>query len=194
LALDRRLIPSGILRPGVTCYIGNGVVLSPEALIKELDELAEAGIDAEARLKISEACPLILPYHQAMDVAREVARGSNKIGTTGRGIGPAYEDKVARRAIRLQDLTKPKRFAERLGEILEYHNFVLTNYHGAAPVDFQQVYDSTMAMAPRLLSMKALMAWDPTLPAPAAMAPAATGFTPRIRAPVPAPIPAAVSP
>jgi len=147
------LVPSGILRTGVTCYIGNGVVLSPEALIKELDELKDAGVDAEARLKISEACPLILPYHQAMDVAREVAKGANKIGTTGRGIGPAYEDKVARRGLRLQDLTKPKRFAERLGEILEYHNFVLKNFHGADVVDFQQIYDGAMAIAPRLTKM-----------------------------------------
>ncbi|HTH40203.1 MAG TPA: adenylosuccinate synthetase, partial [Rhodocyclaceae bacterium] len=147
------LVPSGILREGVTCYIGNGVVLSPEALIKELDELKAAGIDAESRIKISEACPLILPYHQAIDQAREAARGSNKIGTTGRGIGPAYEDKVARRAIRLQDLTAPKRFAEKLAELLEYHNFVLTKYHGAEPVDFQKVYDATMALAPRLTKM-----------------------------------------
>ncbi|MCK9990084.1 MAG: adenylosuccinate synthase [Rugosibacter sp.] len=147
------LVPSGVLRAGVTCYIGNGVVLSPEALLKELDELKAAGIDAEPRLKLSEACPLILPYHQAIDVARELARGSNKIGTTGRGIGPAYEDKVARRAIRLQDLTKPVRFAERLGELLDYHNFVLTHYHQAAPVDFQKTLDETMAMAPRLVKM-----------------------------------------
>ena len=147
------LVPSGILRAGVTCYIGNGVVLSPEALIKELDELAAAGIDAESRLKISEACPLILPYHQALDIAREAAKGADKIGTTGRGIGPAYEDKVARRAIRLQDLLRPKRFAEKLAELLDYHNFVLKNYLGAETVDFQKVYDGTMAMAPRLTSM-----------------------------------------
>ncbi|GAB2180438.1 adenylosuccinate synthase [Denitratisoma sp. agr-D3] len=148
-----RLVPSGILREGVICYVGNGVVLSPDALLKELDELKAAGVDAEARLKISEACPLILPYHQAIDHAREAARGSNKIGTTGRGIGPAYEDKVARRAIRLQDLTKPKRFAEKLAELLEYHNFVLTKYHGAAPVDFQKTLDDTLALAPRLTAM-----------------------------------------
>ena len=147
------LVPSGILRDGVTCYIGNGVVLSPEALIKEIDELAAAGVDAESRLKISEACPLILPYHQALDIAREAAKGADKIGTTGRGIGPAYEDKVARRAIRLQDLLRPKRFAEKLAELLDYHNFVLKNYLGAEIVDFQKVYDGTMAMAPRLTSM-----------------------------------------
>ncbi len=148
-----RLVPSGILRAGVICYIGNGVVLSPEALLKELDELAAAGVDAEARLKISEACPLILPYHQALDIAREVAKGAGKIGTTGRGIGPAYEDKVARRAIRLQDLLHPERFASKLTELLDYHNFVLTQYLHAEAVNFQQVFDSTMALAPRLTKM-----------------------------------------
>jgi adenylosuccinate synthase len=148
------LVPSGILREGVTCYIGNGVVLSPDALIKELDELKAAGVDADARLRISEACPLILPYHQALDIAREAAKGANKIGTTGRGIGPAYEDKVARRGLRLQDLLRPKRFAEKLAEVLDYHNFVtLKNYLGAEPVDFQQTYDGAMAMAPRLTKM-----------------------------------------
>ena len=147
------LVPSGILREGVTCYIGNGVVLSPDALIKELDELKAAGVDADARLRISEACPLILPYHQALDVAREAAKGANKIGTTGRGIGPAYEDKVARRGLRLQDLLRPKRFAEKLGEVLEYHNFTLTKYLGAQAVDFQKVFDGAMALAPRLTKM-----------------------------------------
>ena len=147
------LVPSGILRDGVTCYIGNGVVLSPEALIKELDELAAAGIDAESRVRISEACPLILPYHQAIDIARELARGANKIGTTGRGIGPAYEDKVARRSIRLQDLLYPKRFAEKLAELLEYHNFLLKNYFGAEIVDFQKTLDATLAIAPRMTKM-----------------------------------------
>lgn len=147
------LVPSGILRSGVVCYIGNGVVLSPEALIKELDELAAAGIDAESRIRISEACPLILPYHQAIDIAREAARGSNKIGTTGRGIGPAYEDKVARRAIRLQDLQRPKWFAEKLAELLEYHNFILKNYFDAPTIEFQKVYDNAMSIAPRLTRM-----------------------------------------
>ena len=147
------LVPSGILREGVTCYIGNGVVLSPDALVKELDELKAAGVDADSRLRISEACPLILPYHQALDIAREAAKGAKKIGTTGRGIGPAYEDKVARRGLRLQDLLRPKRFAEKLGEVLEYHNFTLTNYLGAGAVDFQQVFDGAMALAPRLTKM-----------------------------------------
>ena len=147
------LVPSGILREGVTCYIGNGVVLSPEALIKEINQLKEAGIDAAARIKVSEACPLILPYHVAMDKAREAARGENKIGTTGRGIGPAYEDKVARRALRLQDLLTPKRFADKLAELLEYYNFVLTKYYGVEAVDFQKVYDEAMSYAPILRPM-----------------------------------------
>jgi adenylosuccinate synthase len=147
------LVPSGILRSGVTCYIGNGVVLSPDALVHELDELKAAGVEAEPRLKISEACPLILPYHQALDVAREAAKGAKKIGTTGRGIGPAYEDKAARRALRVQDLLRPKRFAEKLAEILDYHNFVLKNYLGAGVVDFQQVLDGAMTVAPRLTKM-----------------------------------------
>jgi adenylosuccinate synthase len=149
------LVPSGILREGVTCYIGNGVVVSPEALIKEINQLKEAGIDAASRIKISEACPLILPYHVAMDQARETARGENKIGTTGRGIGPAYEDKVARRAIRLQDLLRPKRFADKLAELLEYYNFVLTKYHNAPAIDFQKVLDETLAYAPILQKMVA---------------------------------------
>ena len=147
------LVPSGILRDGVTCYIGNGVVLSPDALIHELDELQAAGVEAESRLRISEACPLILPYHQALDMAREAAKGAKKIGTTGRGIGPAYEDKVARRAIRVQDLQRPKRFAEKLAELLDYHNFVLKNYLGADTVDFQKVLDGAMAVVPRLTRM-----------------------------------------
>jgi len=150
-----RLVPSGILRGGVTCYIGNGVVLSPDAFLKELDELKAAGVDAESRLKVSEACPLILPYHQAIDQAREIAKGENKIGTTGRGIGPCYEDKVARRALRLQDLLRPKRFAEKLAELLDYHNFLLTNYYHAPAVDFQKVLDESLMMAPRLEKMVA---------------------------------------
>ena len=113
------LIPSGILRDKVMCYIGNGVVVSPAALLKEMDKLAEAGIQVYERLRISEACPLILPYHEALDKAREMAKGAGKIGTTGRGIGPCYEDKVARRAIRLQDLFHRKRFAAKLGEVLD---------------------------------------------------------------------------
>jgi adenylosuccinate synthase len=144
------LIPSGILRDHVMCYIGNGVVLSPQALLKEMDQLQEAGIDVYARLKVSEACPLILPYHEAVDKAREAAKGAAKIGTTGRGIGPAYEDKVARRAIRLQDIFYRERFAAKLGEVLDYHNFVLKNYFNAATVDFQKTLDETLALGERI--------------------------------------------
>ncbi|MDH2918401.1 MAG: adenylosuccinate synthase [Sideroxydans sp.] len=144
------LIPSGILRDHVMCYIGNGVVLSPQALLKEMDELQAAGIDVYSRLKVSEACPLILPYHEAIDKARELAKGDAKIGTTGRGIGPAYEDKVARRAIRLQDIFFRERFAAKLGEVLDYHNFVLKNYFNAPTVDFQKTLDDTLAFAERI--------------------------------------------
>ncbi|MGD9000606.1 MAG: adenylosuccinate synthase, partial [Granulosicoccaceae bacterium] len=147
------LIPSGILRENVIGMIGNGVVLSPEALLKEIDELEAGGIPASSRLKISEACPLILPYHVALDQAREVARGNKAIGTTGRGIGPAYEDKVSRRGIRLGDLFNVEHFAARLEEVMEYHNFVLVNYFKADAVDYQQVFDSVMAMRERLLPM-----------------------------------------
>jgi adenylosuccinate synthase len=149
------LIPSGILRKRVACYIGNGVVLSPHALLREIDELSVAGIDVGGRLKVSEACPLILPYHQALDLAREAARGENKIGTTGRGIGPAYEDKAARRALRLQDLLRPKRFAEKLAELLDYHNYSLKHYYRWQTVDFQNTLDEALAMAPRLEAMVA---------------------------------------
>ncbi len=144
------LIPSGILREHVMCYIGNGVVLSPEALLKEIDELQAAGIDIYGRLRISEACPLILPYHVAIDQAREAAKGAGKIGTTGRGIGPAYEDKVARRAIRLHDIFHRERLAAKLGEVLDYHNYVLKNYFQAATVDFQKTLDDTVALAERI--------------------------------------------
>jgi len=144
------LIPSGILRGHVMCYIGNGVVLSPEALLKEMGELQNAGVDIYNRLRISEACPLILPYHAAIDKARELAKGDAKIGTTGRGIGPAYEDKVARRAIRLQDIFYRERFAAKLGEVLDYHNFVLKNYFHVETVDFQKTLDDTLALADRI--------------------------------------------
>jgi adenylosuccinate synthase len=145
------LIPSGILRENVDCFIGNGVVVSPQALVQEMDELEAAGVHGVvARLCISEACPLILPYHAALDLAREAAKGERKLGTTGRGIGPAYEDKVARRALRLQDLFKPVRFAEKLRELLEYHNFVLEKYHGQPTVDFQKTLDDALALAPRI--------------------------------------------
>ncbi len=144
------LIPSGILRQGVACFIGNGVVVSPKALLEEIDTLEASGVEVGSRLNISEACPLILDYHMALDQAREAARGAAKIGTTGRGIGPAYEDKVARRAIRLQDLFHRERFAAKLGEVLDYHNFVLTRYFHAEPVDFQRTLDTTLASAQRI--------------------------------------------
>jgi len=147
------LIPSGILREKVACYIGNGVVLSPQALVDEIGTLEAAGVDVRSRLKISEACPLILPHHVALDQAREHAKGDFKIGTTGRGIGPAYEDKIARRALRLQDLFNPKRFAAKLRDLLDYHNFVLVNYFHAKPVDYQKSYDEAMQLAGRIAAM-----------------------------------------
>ncbi|HZQ72011.1 MAG TPA: adenylosuccinate synthase [Burkholderiales bacterium] len=147
------LIPSGILRSEVDCFIGNGVVLSPHALIEEMDTLEQGGVrNVVARLIVSEACPLILPYHVALDRAREAAK---KIGTTGRGIGPAYEDKVARRALRLQDLFKPARFAEKLRELLEFHNFVLQKFYGQPPVELQKTLDEALALAPRLAPLVA---------------------------------------
>ncbi|MGE8621140.1 MAG: adenylosuccinate synthase, partial [Achromobacter spanius] len=148
-----RLIPSGIMHPGVTCFIGNGVVLSPEALLKEIEELEAAGLDVRSRLQISEICPLILPYHVAIDKAREARKGEGKIGTTGRGIGPAYEDKVARRALRVQDLFNPSLFDEKLAEVLDYHNFVLTKYLGAEAVSANEVRDQAMALAPAIAPM-----------------------------------------
>ena len=149
------LIPSGILRGAVQCYIGNGVVLSPHALVQEMDELEAAGVEVAARLRVSEACPLILAYHGALDQAREAARGAQKIGTTGRGIGPAYEDKVARRALRLQDLFKPVRFAEKLRELLEFHNFVLEHFYKQPRVDFQKTLDESLALASRIAPLVA---------------------------------------
>jgi adenylosuccinate synthase len=147
------LIPSGILRADVACCIGNGVVVSPQALLEECDTLERAGVQVGGRLTISEACPLILPHHVALDRARETAKGAGKIGTTGRGIGPAYEDKVARRAIRMQDLFHRERFAAKLGEVLDYHNFVLRQYFGADPVDFQRTLEETLALADRIRPM-----------------------------------------
>jgi adenylosuccinate synthase len=148
-----QLIPSGIMRAGVACYIGNGVVLSVPDLLREIDKLEAAGVEVASRLKVSEACPVILPYHTALDAAREIARGAAKIGTTGKGIGPAYEDKVARRAIRVADLLNADRFAEKLRENLDYHNHVLVNYLHAQPVDFQQTLDRALADVPRLAPM-----------------------------------------
>lgn len=148
-----RLIPSGIMHDGVTCFIGNGVVLSPEALLREIEELEAAGLDVRSRLQVSEICTLILPYHVAVDQAREARKGEGKIGTTGRGIGPAYEDKVARRALRVQDLFNPALFDEKLAEVLDYHNFVLTQYLGAKPVSANEVRDQAMALAPAIAPM-----------------------------------------
>jgi adenylosuccinate synthase len=150
-----RLIPSGILHPGVSVYIGNGVVLSPTALLQEIGELEAAGIEVRPRLKISPACPLVLPCHVALDQAREGAMGELKIGTTGRGIGPAYEDKIARRAIRLQDLFYPDRFAAKLEALLEFHNFVLTHYYKREPVPFAPLRSETLAFAEPLRPMVA---------------------------------------
>ncbi|MDB5854834.1 MAG: purA1 [Herminiimonas sp.] len=150
-----QLIPSGIMREGVACYIGNGVVLSVPDLLREIDKLQQIGVEVVSRLKVSEACPVILPYHTALDAARENARGAARIGTTGKGIGPAYEDKVARRAIRVADLLNEKRFAEKLLENLDYHNFVLTQYLKAQAVDYQQTLDAALADVPRLRPMVA---------------------------------------
>ena len=147
------LLPSGILREDVTCIIGNGVVLSPEALLKEIDELEARSGPVTDRLKISAACPLILPYHIALDQAREAKRGNKKIGTTGRGIGPAYEDKVARRGIRLGELMHEAHFAEKLKEVLEYHNFALTEYFKFDAVDYQKTLDESLAMGERIRPM-----------------------------------------
>lgn len=155
-----QLIPSGIMRPGVACYIGNGVVLSVPDLLREIDKLEAAGVEVASRLKVSEACPLILPYHVALDMAREAVRGAARIGTTGKGIGPAYEDKVARRAIRVADLLNEQRFAEKLLENLDYHNFVLTQYLKTRPVDFQKTLDDALASVPRLKPMVADVSSD----------------------------------
>ncbi|MBE3652613.1 adenylosuccinate synthase [Vibrio navarrensis] len=147
------LIPSGILRNNVKCVIGNGVVLSPEALIKEMKPLEERGIPVRERLFISEACPLILQYHVALDQAREIARGKKAIGTTGRGIGPAYEDKVARRGLRVGDLFDMVSFAEKLKEVMEYHNFQLVNFYKAEPVSYDEVLEQAKGYAELLTSM-----------------------------------------
>ncbi len=149
------LIPSGVLREGVTCLIGNGVVLCPEALLEEMAQLEGKGIPVRERLRISPACPLIMPYHIALDQAREVLRGEAKIGTTGRGIGPAYEDKVARRGLRLGDLQDPVRFAEKLKTTLEYHNFALTQYYKQEAIDFDKTLAETLKMAEQIVPMMA---------------------------------------
>ena len=150
------LVPSGIVRTGVNCYIGNGVVLDAGHLLFEIDALEKDGLDVRSRLKVSSGCPLILDYHVRLDVARELKRGADKkIGTTGKGIGPTYEDKVARRALRLYDLFYPEQFSEKLRDVLDYHNFVLTQYLGAEAVDFNQQLDSALQKADLLKPMVA---------------------------------------
>ena len=152
------LIPSGIMRPGVRCYIGNGVVLSVEHLFKEIERLEAIGVEVRSRLRVSEACPLILPFHNALDAAREALReegGSERIGTTGKGIGPAYEDKIARRALRVQDLRHPDRFAAKLRVVLDLHNHILVNFLRAPAVDFDTVFEDAMRLAEPLRPMMA---------------------------------------
>jgi len=149
------LIPSGILRDNIKCVIGNGVVLAPDALISEMDKLIASGVPADDRLFLSNACPLIMPYHVALDVAREKKRGNDAIGTTGRGIGPAYEDKVARRGLRLGDLVygDSDSFIEKLTSVMEYHNFALTEYYGVEALDVQAVADEMLGYKDRLAKM-----------------------------------------
>jgi adenylosuccinate synthase len=151
-----QLIPSGIMRDGVACYIGNGVVVDPTHLLSEIGRLEAIGLDVRSRLFISESCPLILPFHVEVDKAREALRetsGIGKIGTTGKGIGPAYEDKVARRALRVQDLKHPDRFAKKLRELLELHNFALAGYLRSQPLDFQPIFEHAMKVAEQLKPM-----------------------------------------
>ena len=147
------LIPSGVLRDNVKCLIGNGVVLCPEALLKEIKQLEANGVPARNRITISESCPVILPYHIALDQARELARGKQAIGTTGRGIGPAYEDKVARRGIRLGEMMNKELFSKRLKEVLEYHNFTLEHYFKVEPLDYDTVLNDALAQAEEIRSM-----------------------------------------
>jgi len=149
------LIPSGVLRDDVHCVIGNGVVISLPALLKEIKGLEENGVPVKDRLTISDACPIILPSHVALDQARERARGANKIGTTGRGIGPAYEDKAARRALRIGDLYSREMFAEKLGKVMDYHNFVLKNYFETDTIDFQETLDSYLAFGAEIRGLVA---------------------------------------
>ena len=144
------LVPSGVMREGVRCLIGHGVVLSPAAFVEEMSMLAERGVPAAERVRVSDACPLILPYHAAIDRARERARGSAAIGTTGRGIGPAYEDKAARRAMRVGDLLDPARLDEKLRALHEYHNFMLTRWFAADPIDIEEVRDALGAAIERI--------------------------------------------
>jgi adenylosuccinate synthase len=151
-----QLIPSGVMREGVACYIGNGVVVDPAHLLSEIERLEAIGVEVRSRLFISESCPLILPFHVEVDRARETLRessGSGKIGTTGKGIGPAYEDKVARRALRIQDLKHPQRFARKLAELLALHNVALSGYLCSKALEFQPIYDQAMQVAEQLSPM-----------------------------------------
>jgi adenylosuccinate synthase len=151
-----QLIPSGIMREGVACYIGNGVVVDPAHLLSEIERLEKIGVDVRSRLHLSEACPLILPFHVEVDRAREALRetsGAGKIGTTGKGIGPAYEDKVARRALRVQDLKHPQRFAEKLGRLVELHNEALAGHLGAKALDAKPMLDQALALGEQLKPM-----------------------------------------
>ena len=147
------LVPSGILRPSVRCLIGNGVVLAPDALIQEIEMLENAGLAVRERLMISDACPLILPTHVAIDISREKSKGSAKIGTTGRGIGPAYEDKVGRRSIRVSDLKDLEKLESKLREVIEYHNFLLQEYFKTDRFDFREVFDLVKLWAQELLPL-----------------------------------------
>ena len=147
------LIPSGIFRNNVQCLIGHGVVLSMSALLKEIAELEKSGVEVKSRLKISPGCPLILPYHIALDDARESHRGAAAIGTTGNGIGPAYEDKVARRGLRVGDLLDETLFSEKLKQVMEYHNFTLKNYYNQEVVDYQKTLDEAIKQASRVKPM-----------------------------------------
>ncbi|MEY3668383.1 MAG: hypothetical protein RL572_1923 [Pseudomonadota bacterium] len=147
------LLPSGILRENVTCVIGNGVVLSMDALMTEITRLEERGVVVRPKLKISASCPLILPSHAALDQAREKRLGNEKIGTTGRGIGPAYEDKVARRGLRVGELFNEAHFAARLKEVLEYHNYMLANYYGVETIDFESTLAKTLALGAQIRPM-----------------------------------------
>ena len=147
------LVPSGAMRAEVECLIGNGVVVSIEQLFKEIDELKALGVPVDERLMVSYACPMVLPHHAALDAAREKARGGNAIGTTGRGIGPAYEDKVARRGLRLGDLLQPQSFAENLRQVMDYHNHTLQNFFDAVPVDYRRTLDQALGQAERMTGL-----------------------------------------
>ena len=149
------LVPSGILHEGVRCFIGNGVVLSLRALLDEIAMLENRGVSARDKLHISDACVLLLPHHILLDHAREDARGKAALGTTGRGIGPAYEDKVARRALRVSDLGNPGILQDKLKELLEYHNFILKNYYRAGTVDYRQALDELLELAGEVAPMTA---------------------------------------